>query len=124
MTASPGNKTYGRLSVALAARCTVESLFHIGPGAFSPAPKVDSAFARLIPLAEPLVADHELPSFDAVLRQAFGQRRKQLGNALQTLLTTNAIEAAGVDPSLRAEVLDVEAFAALGRQLLLHQADE
>ena len=118
MTAGPGSKVYGRLSVALAARCRVESLFKIGPGAFSPAPKVDSAFARLTPLSEPLIAADELATFDAVLRAAFGQRRKQLGNALQPLLTSEAIAAAGVDPSKRAEALSVESFAALGKQLL------
>jgi 16S rRNA (adenine1518-N6/adenine1519-N6)-dimethyltransferase len=124
MTASPGSKTYGRLSVALAARCEVESLFYIGSGAFTPAPKVESAFARLVPLAEPLVADHELPAFDAVLRAAFGKRRKQLGNALQTLLSSDAIERAGVDPSQRAESLSADDFASLARQLRLSQGED
>ena len=117
MTALPGNKTYGRLTVALAARCKVESLFGIGPGAFTPAPKVQSAFARLTPLARPLIGADEISNFDQVLRQAFGNRRKQLGNALQNLLTTDAIKAAGIDPAARAETLSVHDFAALTRQL-------
>jgi 16S rRNA (adenine1518-N6/adenine1519-N6)-dimethyltransferase len=117
MTAGPGNKQYGRLTVALAARCTVESLFIIKPGAFKPAPKVDSAFARLVPLSEPLITAAESPAFDAVLRHAFGQRRKQLGNALQPLLENEAIRAAGVDPKLRAENLEVAEFISLARQI-------
>ena len=117
MTASPGTRSYGRLTVALAARCQVEKLFNIGSGAFSPAPKVESSFARLIPMTKPLVSESEQTAFDAVLREAFGKRRKQLANALQTLLSTDAIEAAGIDPLVRAETLPVTAFVALGQQL-------
>ena len=115
MTAEPGNKNYGRLTVALAAHCSVESLFVIRPGAFTPAPKVDSAFARLVPLAKPLVSPAEQDAFDTVVRLAFGQRRKQLGNALQTVLPAAAIEAAGIDPRLRAEALTVTDFVTLAR---------
>jgi 16S rRNA (adenine1518-N6/adenine1519-N6)-dimethyltransferase len=117
MTAEPGNKVYGRLTVALAARCKVESLFVIKPGAFTPAPKVDSAFARLTPLSEPMLLPELNVHFDTVLRHAFGQRRKQLGNALKELLNTEQIEAAGVNPQARAETLGVEAFIALAQQL-------
>ena len=117
MTAQPGNKIYGRLTVALAARCHVESLFAISAGAFRPAPKVESAFARLTPLREPLIGPDESAAFDTLLRHAFGQRRKQLGNALEPLLTTAKIEAAGIDPRHRAETLGVTDFVNLTRQL-------
>ena len=116
MVAGPGSRTYGRLSVALAARCNVESLFVIKPGAFRPAPKVQSAFARLTPLQEPLITAAEAPLFDEVLRCAFNQRRKQLGNALRPVLDADAIRAAGVDPQQRAEQLTVENFVALTRE--------
>jgi len=117
MTAAPGNKNYGRLTVALAARCHVESLFIIRPGAFTPAPSVDSAFARLTPLSDPLLKPEEQGLFDKVLRHAFGQRRKQLGNALQDLLSIEQIRAAGVNPKHRAETLDVQEFVTLSRQM-------
>lgn len=117
MTAIPGTKSYGRLTVALAARCKVESLFNIGSGAFSPTPKVESSFARLIPIREPLVAQSEQKAFDEILRTAFGKRRKQLANALQTLLSADAIKDAGIDPMARAETLPVTAFVDLARQL-------
>ncbi len=117
MTAEPGNKNYGRLTVALAAHCEVESLFVIKPGAFTPAPKVDSAFARLTPLQTALIKPSEQDNFDAVLRHAFGQRRKQLGNALSPVLSNAQIEAAGIDPRQRAENLHVEDFVRLTRQL-------
>jgi len=115
MAADPGSRTYGRLSVSLAARCTVESLFIIKPGAFQPAPKVQSAFACLTPLAQPLVTADEWPQFDAILRGAFGQRRKQLRNALLPIMGAAEIVSAGIDPQLRAEQLSVEDFVALTR---------
>ena len=49
MTAAPGTKAYGRLTIALAARCRVKSLFVVRPGSFTPPPRVDSAVARLVP---------------------------------------------------------------------------
>ena len=118
MTATPGSKAYGRLTVALAARCSVEALFTIKPGAFRPAPQVQSAFARLIPLPEPRVSEAETSTFDNVLRAAFGQRRKQLGNSLGTLLTTQQIADTGIDPTLRAEQLDVEEYLRLTRAVM------
>jgi 16S rRNA (adenine1518-N6/adenine1519-N6)-dimethyltransferase len=118
MTATPGNKSYGRLTVALAARCQVESLFIIKPGAFTPAPKVDSAFARLTPLEQPLITPAEQTAFDELLRHAFGQRRKQLGNAIQDLLSIEQIKATGVNPQHRAETLSVHEFVDLTHQLM------
>lgn len=115
MTANPGTKSYGRLTVALAARCEVESLFAIRPGSFTPAPKVDSAFARLTPLPQPLITPEEAHVFDAVVRQAFGQRRKQLGNALRDLMTPEQIALADIDPAVRAETLPVEKFVQLAQ---------
>ncbi|MEJ2140231.1 MAG: 16S rRNA (adenine(1518)-N(6)/adenine(1519)-N(6))-dimethyltransferase RsmA [Gammaproteobacteria bacterium] len=115
MAASPGSKEYGRLSVALAAHVEVSSLFTISAGSFTPAPKVQSAFARLTPLPQPLVSAAEQPVFDAILRAAFGQRRKQLGNALDGQVTADEIRAAGVDPKQRAEMLSVDEFVALAR---------
>lgn len=117
MTAAPGSKSYGRLTVALAARCHVESLFIIKPGAFKPAPRVESAFARLTPLPEPLITPDETAAFDTLLRHAFGQRRKQLGNALQPLLTIGEIKAAGINPEHRAETLSVSDFVSLTRHI-------
>jgi len=113
MTAAPGSKTYGRLTVALAARCSVESLFVIRPGSFFPAPKVDSAFARLTPLPQPLISAEHSDIFDTVVRNAFSQRRKQLGNALSNVLTPEQIIATDIDPKARAENLDVTDFVRL-----------
>ncbi len=114
MTAPPGNRTYGRLTVSLAARCRVESLFVVRPGSFTPAPRVDSAVARLIPDPERRAEIVDEAVFDRVVAQAFNQRRKRLANALRSIITESQIEALGIDPGARAETLDVDAFIRLG----------
>lgn len=114
IAAGPGSRTYGRLTVAIAARCEIESLFHIKPGSFTPAPRVDSSFIRLRPDASKRARIAQPGAFDRVVKHAFGQRRKRLSNALGNLLTARQIESAGVDPGARAEQLTVEEFIALG----------
>ena len=117
MAAEPGSKQYGRLSVMLAARCEVDHLFNIKPNSFTPAPKVDSSFARLIPSVIPLVDAESYPTYKQVVTAAFGMRRKTLNNALKGLLDTEQIEAVGIDPGLRAEVLSPSEFLLLAEQL-------
>jgi len=113
MSASPGNKQYGRLSVMLQARCQVNHLFDIGPGAFKPAPKVDSAFVRLEPLVTPRVQIEDQNYFAKMVAQAFSQRRKTLRNSLRKMVDSETIQKVGIDPGLRAEQLDVETFSHL-----------
>jgi 16S rRNA (adenine1518-N6/adenine1519-N6)-dimethyltransferase len=113
MAAPPGSKTYGRLTVMLAAACRVEPLFDIGPGAFRPPPRVWSSVVRLEPWREPPFPLPDPAQFAEVVRRAFGQRRKTLRNALSGLVDADAIRAAGIDPGARAETLPPEAFARL-----------
>lgn len=113
MAAGPGSKTYGRLSVMLAAACRVEPLFDVGPGAFRPPPKVWSSVVRLVPWEQPPFAVPDAARFAEVVRRAFGQRRKTLRNALAGLLDEDLIRAAGVNPGARAETLPPDAFARL-----------
>src|SRR3546814_14336851 len=79
--AGPGSKVYGRLSVMLQAFCDVTSLFTVGPGAFRPPPKVDSAVMRLVPRDPALTGIDDRKRFADVVRAAFGPRRKPLRNA-------------------------------------------
>jgi 16S rRNA (adenine1518-N6/adenine1519-N6)-dimethyltransferase len=116
MAAKPGPGQYGRLSVMLQYRCRVTPLFTIGPGAFTPPPKVDSAFVRLEPYAQPPVQVDDEAVFAALVRQAFSQRRKTLRNTLREMLDTDEIKATGVDPGARAETLSLNAFAALANR--------
>lgn len=117
MAAGPGSKTYGRLSVMLQLRCTVEPLFGVPPGAFRPPPKVDSAVVRLVPLARQDLPDADFETITRVVRAAFGQRRKTLSNALSTVASAAQITAAGIDPRARAEQLAPAEFVALARYL-------
>ena len=113
MTARPGTADYGRLTVMLHATFRIERLFLVPPGAFRPAPKVESAVARLVPLrdAAPAVADPAL--FSRVVAAAFMQRRKTLRNALSSLADASAFDASGIDPQSRGETLSVDDFVRL-----------
>jgi 16S rRNA (adenine1518-N6/adenine1519-N6)-dimethyltransferase len=116
MCAGPDEDAYGRLSVALAARAEVIHLFDVGPGAFKPPPKVDSAVVKLVP-RQPDFAVADWSNFDRVVTTAFLQRRKTLSNSLRSLMTADAIRAAGVDPQWRAERLSAAQFASLAAML-------
>jgi 16S rRNA (adenine1518-N6/adenine1519-N6)-dimethyltransferase len=117
MGAAPGSKTYGRLSVMLQAVCTVEPLFGVPPSAFRPPPKVDSAVVRLRPRPAGELGIGDAALFERVVREAFGQRRKTLRNALQLTCDAAAIEAAGLRPDARAEQVPVQGFINLSRSL-------
>ena len=117
MAAGPGSKTYGRLSVMLQLRCSVEPLFAVPPGAFSPPPKVDSAVVRLVPLPPDKLPQADFAVIDRVVRAAFGQRRKTLSNALHGVADAGDLAAAGIDPRARAEQLAPSAFVTLAQHL-------
>lgn len=113
LAAHPGGKDYGRLSVMVQYRCSVESLFVVKPGAFSPPPKVDSAVVRLIPYSQlPYPAGDER-LLARLVNQAFSMRRKTLRNTLRGLVSATQFQRAGIDPSLRPEALSVNQFVAL-----------
>jgi 16S rRNA (adenine1518-N6/adenine1519-N6)-dimethyltransferase len=122
MAAAPGSKTYGRLSVMLQLACKVEPLLRVPPGAFRPPPQVDSAVVRLVPHATPLDADVDHAGVEAIVRAAFGQRRKTLSNALSGLLDPETIRAAGIDPRARAETVSPAQYVQLARQLDLQRS--
>ena len=117
MTALPDTPDYGRLSVMLQASFAVSRLFVVPAGAFRPAPKVESAVARLVPLRErkPAIVDEAL--FARIVAAAFGQRRKTLRNALAALCDATVLTAAGIDPAARGETLAVGDFVRLANAL-------
>lgn len=117
LAATPGGGDWGRLSIMVQYHCRVEHLFNVGPGAFNPPPKVDSAIVRLTPFAEPPHPARDPKLLERVVREAFNQRRKTLRNTLKPLLSVEDIEAAEVDPTLRPEQLDLAAFVRLANQL-------
>jgi len=114
LSAVPGSKDWGRLSILTQYGATAERLFDVGPENFRPPPKVMSTFVRIMPKPNPL----PLRSRDAlvtVLRHAFQQRRKTLRNALQSLnIDWNRV---GVDPVTRADAVDLAGYVDLANLL-------
>lgn len=113
MTAPPGNKTYGRLTVMLAAVAQVDKLFDVGPGAFQPKPKVWSAIVRLRPTPQPRFEIGAEGVLRMLATAAFSHRRKILSNGLKGFLTPAEIESCGIDPQLRPEALTPAQFGLL-----------
>ena len=116
ITAPPGNKTYGRLSVLAQWRSSPRTLLTLPPRAFTPSPKVESSLVEFIPRAEPELAG-STAALQKVVAAAFGQRRKILRQSLKSLMqeTEKTLEKSGIDPSLRAEALTVSQFCTLAR---------
>ena len=116
LAAPSGGRDYGRLSVLAQYQADVRALFDIPARAFTPPPKVDSTVVRLIPrqVREPIP---DLAALEAVTAAAFGQRRKMLRASLKALGRDPAalLAAAGLEPTARAETIDVAGFAALAR---------
>lgn len=119
ITASPGSKVYGRLSVMIQYHCQVRSIFRVSKDAFSPPPKVESAIIQLTPYEKPPHQIKDKTFLELVTARAFGQRRKTLRNTLKGLLTEEEILSLGIDPGRRAETLGIEQFTALSD--LVHQ---
>lgn len=113
LTARPGTKSWGRLSVMVQYHCQTDSLFLVPPEAFSPPPKVDSAVVRLIPHATlPHPADNEV-HLRKLVTQAFTQRRKAIRNGLKSWVNTDQFQALDIDPGLRPDQLGVADYVAL-----------
>jgi len=117
MAAGPGSKTWGRLSVMCQYYCEVIPLFGVPPDAFTPAPKVQSMFVKLVPHDQPPVVIKKMAVFEKLVRQAFSMRRKTLRNSLRGMLDENMIESVGIDSGLRPETLGLAQFAALSNLL-------
>ena len=111
--AGPGTGDYGRLSIMAQYYCKVEPLFVVGPGAFNPPPKVDSAIVRMEPYIElPFPAkDHKV--LERVVREAFSMRRKTIRNTLKNLIDSATLETIGIDTGLRPENLSLEQYVTI-----------
>ncbi len=118
LTAVPGTKAYGRLGVMLHYYCRAERLFIVPPGAFHPAPKVESAIDRLIPHPEPPVAVNDVQQLAWLVNRLFSQRRKMLRHSLKGYLSEARLQELGIAPTERPEQLDLAAFATLANALV------
>jgi len=115
IVAKPGSNHYGRLGVLAGWIAEAEILFDIPPQAFSPPPKVTSSVVHLTPRAERLPC--RLRDLERITHAAFGQRRKMLRQSLKPLGGETLLAAVGIDPTRRAETLDLAEFCALARAL-------
>lgn len=113
LTAKPGSKDYGRLSIMVQFHCQTENLFTVSPASFTPAPKVDSAIVRLTPWQQSPVTVKDYQVFTQLVKQSFAMRRKTLRNNLKDILDSTVIESLGIDSARRAETLSLEEFARL-----------
>ncbi|QTN42919.1 16S rRNA (adenine(1518)-N(6)/adenine(1519)-N(6))-dimethyltransferase RsmA [Marinobacter salsuginis] len=113
MAAVPGDNNYGRLGIMTQYFCRVQPLFEVGPGAFRPAPKVDSAIVRLVPhktLPHPV---KDLATLQAVVRTAFNARRKTLRKALGGMVSVEQLQSLGINDGLRPENLGLADYVAI-----------
>ena len=117
LAAQPGNGDYGRLSVMVQYHCQVMPLFEVPPGAFFPAPKVDSAVVRLVLRRHIATPARNTRVLGQVVNAAFGQRRKTLRNALRGLIDEGALTSLGIDSKMRAENLSLEDFVTISNAL-------
>jgi 16S rRNA (adenine1518-N6/adenine1519-N6)-dimethyltransferase len=113
MAAQPGTKAWGKLSVMCQFYCEVSPLFTVPPEAFTPAPRVQSMFVKLVPHRHPPVRIDNMQTFERLVSQAFSMRRKTLRNSLKGMLGPEQIESCGVNSGARPETLSLEQFACL-----------
>jgi 16S rRNA (adenine1518-N6/adenine1519-N6)-dimethyltransferase len=117
MVAEPSTPAYGRLSVMLQYRFYMEKLLDVPPQSFRPAPKVDSAIVRMIPVPADKIVVKDEALYAKVVAAAFGQRRKTLRNTLRDYLAEAEFSQLGIDPQLRAENLGVGEFTRIANHL-------
>jgi 16S rRNA (adenine1518-N6/adenine1519-N6)-dimethyltransferase len=120
IVATPATRAdYGRLGVLAGWRCETQILFDVPPTAFTPQPKVTSSVVELVPRREP--ARCRAATLSALTLAAFGQRRKMLRQSLKSFAASRGLDLpqwlgdAGLDPTARAEEVEVSGFAALAR---------
>lgn len=110
LCASPATKQYGRLSVMAQYYCQAQMLFVVPPGAFSPAPKVDSAIVCLKPYETIKNPVSNTDLLGKVVTAAFNQRRKTIRNSLKDWVNQEGFESIGISPTERAERLSLDDF--------------
>ncbi len=126
LTAKPGSKEYGSISVFVALNAVVENRFRVSPGAFYPRPEVDSTVLEITPRAFPGTTSEEREAASRLARASMGTRRKTLANALARRLDCGADDArallaeAGLDPVRRGETLSAAEFVTLARVWIRH----
>ena len=122
ITASPGGKEYGSISVLVQAYTEASVELRVSPAAFWPQPKVESVVVKLVPLSSPRIYIPDEDIFRKIVRAAFSSRRKVISNSLRSQIPKEKVEEilvrSGVDKKRRAETLSVEEFERLAEEAL------
>ncbi|MDO4906432.1 16S rRNA (adenine(1518)-N(6)/adenine(1519)-N(6))-dimethyltransferase RsmA [Neisseria sp.] len=118
MTARPKTNDYGRLSVMLQYFFEMETLIGVPPESFDPAPKVDSAVVRMIPVKHRIGEAQDFGHFAKLVKQAFAQRRKTIRNNLKGMAADEDLQAVGINPQDRAEHIAPELYVKLSNYLV------
>jgi len=113
ITSKPSNKSFGRLSVILQYYFDTELLFEIPPEAFSPEPKITSAFVRLIRKKRVSHKVIDKDSFEQIIKIAFSQKRKTIKNNFKNILFDKDFLNLKISSKIRAETLTIEQFIKL-----------
>ena len=114
LAASPGTKSWGRLSIMVQTAFEVASIFDVAPSAFKPQPKVWSSFVRMVPL-ENRLDDYRMKVLNGILRCAFSGRRKKIQNSLRSFDID--WQSLSLDPSRRADQLTMKDYLKLTNSL-------
>ena len=118
MVAQPKTNDYGRLGVMLQYFFDMEMLIEVPPESFDPAPKVDSAVVRMIPVKHRIGKAEDFEHFAKLVKLAFHQRRKTIRNNLKELAGDDDLQAVGINPQDRAEHIAAEKYVALSNYLV------
>ena len=110
LAASPGNKTYGRLSIMTQYSYQVSLLFNVAAKEFKPVPAVDSTFVKLTPIYQRPVSTLDLTLFKEIITKVFNHRRKTIKNTLKEYLTDHDFTKLNLDTKLRPEEISVWDF--------------
>ncbi len=117
LTATAGNKTYGRLTLSAGLRFKITKLFNVSKGAFNPPPKVESSIIQLTPHSQQ-IPTAQAEKFDRLVHAAFLKRRKTIKNSLETLISLDDFEQTDINPTLRAESLTINDFLKLTQRMI------
>lgn len=117
MVAAPKSNDYGRLGVMLQYFFDMELLIDVPPESFDPAPKIDSAVVRMIPVKHRIGKADDFEHFAKLVKLAFRQRRKTIRNNLKELADDDDLQAVGISPQDRAEHIAPEKYVALSNYL-------
>jgi 16S rRNA (adenine1518-N6/adenine1519-N6)-dimethyltransferase len=117
LTAAVSGHNYSRLTVMAQYYARLTALFNVGPSAFSPPPKVESALVRIEPYATLPAKAEDLTLFTQVVKEAFTYRRKTLANSLRKFISAAELESINIDPHWRPQQITVENFVKISNML-------